>query len=451
MIYSREEILAARAEMPQAWKRTARWRMGSEIDTVETSEAVGLSNGGFDWSSQTALGASFSDFDQKALNFARTQLEKRLGDRAVRLRGMDTESLMTKMGAMVNGVPTHGALLLLGKVSSDAHMAGLAPRIVFTRYNEKGQPLQKINVRMPYALGIQRLVQGICQTGEYPETAVRELIVNAVAHCDYLKRENIEITDFDGQLAVMNPGSWGKGSPVAALRKDYDPTPMRNAALCRLMAQCSLMDAMGLGVQYIQALLREAGLPQVSYDLDDGEKVTAALHASHEAAERPHPLPKAADTSVGRGGQVDADGAEKQPAESDVPAEPAKGSGDGAGASDARKTEAHQAGVAAVSSAAGTSAKRTAGRTARSSSPARAAAPSASGSQSSDEIKELIVAIVEEGHGMTRAEVVEELNDRGIDGDGERFARRIGRLLDSLHRSGRIRKGVPDNRHWYSA
>lgn len=440
MIYSREEILAARAEMPQAWKRTARWRMGSEIDTVKTSEAVGLSNGGFDWSSQTALGASFADFDQKALNFARTQLEQRLGDRAVRLRGMDMESLMTKMGAMVNGVPTHGALLLLGKASSDAHMAGLAPRIVFTRYNEKGQPLQKINVRMPYAMGIQRLVEGICQTGDYPETAVRELIVNAVAHCDYLKRENIEITDFEGQLTVTNPGSWGKGTPVAALRKDYDPTPMRNAALCRLMTQCSIMDAMGLGVQFTQSFLRGEGLPQVSYDLDDGERVSAMLHASHEAAEHPHPLPKAAAHAAD--GQKDAS-ADERAANADSPAAgDAAPSGEAERAADGRPANGAAAGAAPV-----TPAKRAAAHAARSSSTRSAA----SGSRSSDELKELIVAIVEEGHGMTRAEVVEELNDRGVDGEGERFARRIGRLLDSLHRTGRIRKGVPDNRHWYSA
>jgi|GEM_PF-4791809 len=440
MIYSREEILAARAEMPQAWKRTARWRMGSEIDTVKTSEAVGLSNGGFDWSSQTALGASFADFDQKALNFVRTQLEQRLGDRAVRLRGMDMESLMTKMGAMVNGVPTHGALLLLGKASSDAHMAGLAPRIVFTRYNEKGQPLQKINVRMPYAMGIQRLVEGICQTGDYSETAVRELIVNAVAHCDYLKRENIEITDFEGQLTVTNPGSWGKGTPVAALRKDYDPTPMRNAALCRLMTQCSIMDAMGLGVQFTQSFLRGEGLPQVSYDLDDGERVSAMLHASHEAAEHPHPLPKTAAHAAA--GQKDAS-ADERAANADSP-----GAGNAAPSGEAeRAAGGRPANGAATGSAPVTPAKRAAAHAARSSSTRSAA----SGSRSSDELKELIVAIVEEGHGMTRAEVVEELNDRGVDGGDERFARRIGRLLDSLHRTGRIRKGVPDNRHWYSA
>ena len=439
MIYSREEILAARAEMPQAWKRTARWRMGSEIDTVETSEAVGLSNGGFDWSSQTALGASFSDFDRKALAFARTQLEQRLGSRAVRLKGMDAESLMTKMGAMVNGVPTHGALLLLGKASSDAHMAGLAPRIVFTRYNEKGQPLQKINVRMPYALGIARLVDGICRSGEYPRTAVTELIVNAVAHCDYLKRENIEIRDFDGQLAVVNPGAWGKGSPVAALKKDFDPTPMRNAALCRLMAQCSLMDAMGLGIQFVQASLREEGFPQVSYDLDDGDSVTALLHASHEAAERTHTLPQAAAGSSADSSPSSFGASGKQ----DAPASSMAARSEGNGARDGEGQRQKGRG--------GDADKAIAGHALDKKGSSVFSGRSASAARSSDEIKELIVAIVEEGHGMTRAEVVEELNDRGVEGEGERFARRIGRLLDSLHRAGRIRKGVPDNRHWYSA
>lgn len=415
MIYSREEILAARAEMPQAWKRTARWRMGSEIDTVETSEAVGLSNGGFDWSSQTALGASYADFDAKALAFARSQMEARMGARASRLKGISTESLMSKMGAMVNGVPTHGALLFLGKASSDAHMAGLAPRIVFTRYNDAGQLQQRMNVRMPYALSIPRLVEGICAGSDYPEQAVQELLVNAVAHCDYLARANIEVRDYDGQLSVTNPGGWVKGSPSAALRQDFDPTPMRNAALCRLMTQSGMMDALGLGVACAQAALRERRLPALSYDLSAEGTVTALLYASEAAAQQVRTLPEV---------PTSAPGTEK--------AAEAK-AGDGAPASTAASTP----------TPAHTAAK--AGRPASGAAPAMGAAPS------SEELKAQIIDIIKGGHGLTRAEVVDELNDRGIAGTGEKFARRVGRLLDQLHKAGRIRKGQTDKRHWYPA
>lgn len=604
MIYSREEILAARAEMPKAWKRTARWRMGSEIDAVETSEAVGLSNGGFDWSSQTALGSSANDFDRQALAFARKQVEARLGGRAKRLHGVSTVSLMGKMGAMVNGVPTHGALLLLGKASSDAHLGGLAPRIVLTRYDDNGHLFQKMNVRMPFALSIQRLVDVLCGKGGYPEYAVRELLTNALAHNDYLLRGNIEITDRRGTLTIKNHGTWAKGTPAGALRDDFDSAPMRNPALCRLMVQCGVMDALGVGLFSVQAQLRAHGLPAITFDLGE-DTVTAHLYASHEAEQTgqtlpplPHtvavaqatgdvnvaagasdtaetatgegadpaasagigkPSPAAdedgenganqddSDTEAGPGTATEGDAAEADTAEAEVsgeslffaqawgvdPAAIAKQRTAEAAAEKQAEAEAAEKNEKEASAAAGengkpgaddASAKEAVGkqgaddapedgnsaqnhgavkaaadRTGKADAPkadaaldgapptddaapaqgkenqAESDAPSsqtdkAVGSDrneadgftdvivlrssedvSSDELKRLIVPILAKGDGMTRSEVVKALRDSGIQAEDSKFARRVGRLLDQLHKAGAIRKGNPDKRHWYAA
>lgn len=411
MIYSREEILAARAEMPQDWKRTARWRMGTKIDTVEATETTGLSNGGFDWTAQTALGSSVADFDKQAIDYLRTQLEKRLGGQAKRLRGIDTESLLAKMGIMVNGVPTHGALVLLGKATSDSHLGGLAPRIVFTRYDAHGQLRQKMNVRMPFVTGIRRLVAAICAEESYKEAAVYELLVNAVAHCDYLKRGNIEVRDYHGTLSVTNPGSWAKGSPASVLRREYVPLPMRNAALCRILMQCGLMDAFGVGIRDVQEQLRQKDLPQITFYMPDSESVTAILYASAKAQEESRSLPPLPQS-------------EKNAERTSAAAAPRQN-----GAPKRKPTAAP--------------AKRPAA-----SKPARKSR--AADDLSSTQLKDLIVPIVRDGHGLTRAEIVEELTDQGIAGEGEKFARRIGRLLDQLHKAGDIRKGEPDRRHWYA-
>ncbi|MGI6591306.1 MAG: ATP-binding protein [Eggerthellaceae bacterium] len=410
MIYSREEILAARAEMPQTWKRTARWRMGTEVDAVESTEATGLSNGGFDWTAQTALGSNFMDFDKQALEYLRTQLEKRLGDQAKRLGDIDTESLLGKMGIMVNGVPTHGALVLLGKASSDSHLAGLAPRIVFTRYDAHGQLHQKMSVRMPFATGIRRLVAAICAEEDYLESAVFELLVNAVAHCDYLKRGTIEVRDYHGTLSVASPGSWAKGSPTAVLHREFVPLPMRNAALCRILVQCGLMDALGLGLADVQDQLRKAELPQVSFYMPDDESVTAILYASVKAQEESRSLPPLPKTEAKKTTVVSAPHT--------VPDAAAKSEGKRATRSTAAQSAKKKQGTA--------------------------------DELTSAQLKDRIVPIIREGHGLTRAEIVEELADQGISGEGEKFARRIGRLLDQLHKAGAIRKGEPDRRHWYA-
>lgn len=228
-------------------------------------------------------------------------MEQRLGGRAARLQGIDTVSLMAKMGAMVNGVPTHGALLLLGKASSDAHLAGLAPRIAVSRYGEDGRLYQKMTVRMPFILGIERLVQTLCAGGRYPEYAVRELVTNAVAHCDYLLRNNIQIIDRHDVLTVTNHGTWAKGTPAGALRRDFEPAPMRNPALCRLMVQCSVMDALGVGLMSVQNQLKAEGLPSISFEHGQ-DTVTARLYASQEAQQASRIIPSLPRTVSGAHG-----------------------------------------------------------------------------------------------------------------------------------------------------
>ena len=69
---------------------------------------------------------------------------------------------------------------------------------------------------------------------EYPLTAVRELLLNALIHRDYsyLARSiPISLTIYDNRIEISNPGSILGNYKVEDLGKEY--LPIRNAFLCR--------------------------------------------------------------------------------------------------------------------------------------------------------------------------------------------------------------------------
>lgn len=69
---------------------------------------------------------------------------------------------------------------------------------------------------------------------EYPPTAIRELLLNALIHRDYsyLARSiPISVTIFDNRIEISNPGSILGNYKVEDLGKEY--LPIRNAFLCR--------------------------------------------------------------------------------------------------------------------------------------------------------------------------------------------------------------------------
>lgn len=100
---------------------------------------------------------------------------------------------------------------------------------------------------------------------EYPEEAVREAIVNAVAHRDYSPRargSHVRIEMYADRLEVITPG--GLYGPVNEDNLEEE-TSTRNQLLVRLLEETGLVENRGSGIPMMIAAMREAHLEPPSF------------------------------------------------------------------------------------------------------------------------------------------------------------------------------------------
>lgn len=96
---------------------------------------------------------------------------------------------------------------------------------------------------------------------ELPEVALREAVINAVCHRDYLEQGGqVMVEIFDDRVEIYNPGGLPKGlSP-----KDFGKRSVcRNPLIASLLLRCNYIEKMGTGIERIFAALERENCPKV--------------------------------------------------------------------------------------------------------------------------------------------------------------------------------------------
>ena len=92
-----------------------------------------------------------------------------------------------------------------------------------------------------------------------PPIAVREAVINAVAHTDYAQcGAPIRLSIFDDRLEVENPGLLPFGLTVEDLPRGI--SKLRNRVIGRVFHALGLIEQWGSGIQRMTAACRDAGL-----------------------------------------------------------------------------------------------------------------------------------------------------------------------------------------------
>ena len=96
------------------------------------------------------------------------------------------------------------------------------------------------------------------ETPEYPLEAVRELLVNAVAHRDYnLQGDNIHLNIYSDRLEVHSPG--GLPGPVT-LQNLLEARFSRNAVIVQALSDLGFVERLGYGLNRVLEVLRQNNL-----------------------------------------------------------------------------------------------------------------------------------------------------------------------------------------------
>ena len=106
---------------------------------------------------------------------------------------------------------------------------------------------------------------------EYPYDALREALVNAVAHRDYgIQGASIRIEKYSDRLQILSPGGPPPPITMSKLRSlDYTPCS-RNPILARALSFFERIEEQGDGIRRILDEVTNVGLPDVQLKIVDG-------------------------------------------------------------------------------------------------------------------------------------------------------------------------------------
>jgi ATP-dependent DNA helicase RecG len=171
----------------------------------------------------------------------------------------------------VNGElrPTYAAVLLFGRYPQQwlpnstilaAHFPGIAFSDRFIKQDISGTLPDQIRQAEAFVQANLRTVVRLAgltrqEAPEYPLEAVRELLVNAIAHRDYnLQGDNIHLNIFSDRLEVQSPGRLP--GPVT-LDNLLEARFSRNAVIVQVLSDMGFIERLGYGLDRVVTVLRQ--------------------------------------------------------------------------------------------------------------------------------------------------------------------------------------------------
>jgi predicted HTH transcriptional regulator len=126
----------------------------------------------------------------------------------------------------------------------------------------------------------------------FPLEAVREAIINAVAHADYSQTgAPVRVAIFDDRLEVENPGLLPFGLTIEDIRRGI--SKLRNRVVGRVFHALGLIEQWGSGVQRMTAACEQAGLDAPLF-----EEVGLRFRVTLRATRRREPVLDQVDTAI---------------------------------------------------------------------------------------------------------------------------------------------------------
>jgi ATP-dependent DNA helicase RecG len=268
---------------------------GDEIRQLAATKSTG------DFEVEPAPGARREDFDNEVIAEFVAKWEAR--QRREWTRAVD--DLLLEVGALdEGGRPTVAGVLLFARNPQAflpqsgltfVKFVGTLPRGEagqpgYGRREEIGGPLARIVQRTWEVVGEEMRI-GAVVTGlereertEYPVAAVREALVNAVAHRDYrLGGRRVEVRMFADRMEIISPGGLPGFITVDNIVEEHFS---RNPRLVSGLYQWGYIEALGLGVDLMIEEMVRAGHPPPKFK-DTPHSFTVTLLNARERA----PLP----------------------------------------------------------------------------------------------------------------------------------------------------------------
>ena len=120
---------------------------------------------------------------------------------------------------------------------------------------------------------------------EYPELAIREILVNAISHADYsLSGMRILIGIYADRMEIQNPGMLPFGMTIEDLKAGV--SKIRNRVIARVFREMGLMEEWGSGYKRVIHVCRSGGYPEPDWE-ELGTAFRVTFHPHPAVLEHP--------------------------------------------------------------------------------------------------------------------------------------------------------------------
>ena len=266
-------IVHVPARLPgTAWNIAGRYlkRAGDDLASLGDAELRAIfAETGPDFSAEPCP-ANLADLAPAALAEFRMRWERKTGNS--RIAQLSDEQLLSDADLLAEGRLTYAALILFGSRAALGKHLAQAEVIFEFRSSEASGPAQdrteyregffvyhdalwqKINLRndrQSYQDGLFRY-----DIPTFDEVAVREALLNAVAHRDYRLGGSVFVRQFARRLEVVSPGGFPPGITAENIIDQQNP---RNRRLAEALARCGLIERSGQGLNLmVESAIRQS-------------------------------------------------------------------------------------------------------------------------------------------------------------------------------------------------
>ena len=246
---------------------------------------------GPDFSAQICRGAAMSDLAPEAIERFRTLWVRKSGNEE--LRSLSHERLLADAELTFDGGITYAALALMGtRAALGRHLA--QAEIIF-EYRSSDASIEaqfrhdhregffliddvlreQINARNEVQTFRDGLFVGSIPT--FNEIAVREALLNAVAHRDYALGGSVFVRQHPRRLNVVSPGGLPNGVTPDNIIERHVP---RNRRIAQTFQYCGFVERSGQGIdRMVRTSLEEAKHPP-DFEGTDAWQVSVTLHGT---------------------------------------------------------------------------------------------------------------------------------------------------------------------------
>jgi ATP-dependent DNA helicase RecG len=234
----------------------------------------------FPFDEEVCKGASLSDIDAaKVRHFLSVARAERGLD--ISQKGSLKEILM-RLKLLKGGKPTNGAILLFAKDPAWFFEQSEVKCIRFKGTDVTGEMIDLKPVNgdsISLVKDVEKFIydhipmRAWIESGKlerqekwlYPPKAIREALVNALAHRDYQTTSKVQIRIFDDRIEFWNPGRLPEGWTAETLKKKHESKP-GNRSIAKAFFWIRYAEEVGTGTNKIIQLCQEWGLPEPEFE-----------------------------------------------------------------------------------------------------------------------------------------------------------------------------------------